>query len=279
LPAIPKTSSDWLILQLVDNRPEPDRLARPTALTIDLRAAPIACKTLRDAVMSGYGQAGLVVPEWVSGHLPDGAPSKAPHLAVIPLAFAGYPHADGRLLGFGLIPPAGHVLLDDDDFRAAMRALLSGDLGELSLKLRRTGELRLTPTFDATARSLQPSRYCCTAYQWTTLTPLVLDRHLKAGDGPAEMQAIVARAGLRATGVPTTAVVVHKHAAIEGAPSAAPSGRAPRWTGWTVPDKLRSRRLVHATLVFEEPVKGPLLLGAGRFYGLGLCLPVPEGGS
>jgi CRISPR-associated protein Csb2 len=164
-------------------------------------------------------------------------------------------------------------LLDDDDFRDAMRALLTAGSDKLILRFGRESELRLTPTFDATARSLQPSRYCGAAQRWTTLTPLVLDRHLKAGDGPAEMAAIVARAALRVTGVPITAAVVHKHAAMEGAPSAAPSGGA---TGWTVPDKLRSRRLVHATLVFEAPVTGPLLLGAGRFYGLGLCLPVPE---
>jgi CRISPR-associated protein Csb2 len=31
---------------------------------------------------------------------------------------------------------------------------------------------------------------------------------------------------------------------------------------------------IHADIRFELPVKGPLLLGAGRYFGLGLCLPV-----
>ena len=33
---------------------------------------------------------------------------------------------------------------------------------------------------------------------------------------------------------------------------------------------------VHADIRFESPVTGPLLLGAGRYFGLGLCLPVGE---
>jgi len=274
-----QTPPDWLVLQLIDNRAESERRVQPTALTIDLRAAPVACKALRDAVMSGYGKAGLPVPEWVSGHQPDGAPTKAAHLAAVPLAFAGYPNADGNLLGLALIPPAGHDLLDDDGFVAAMRTLVSPEADAIRLTLGRLGELLLAPTFDSAKRSLQPGRYCCTALRWTTLTPLVLDRHLKEGDGPEAMAAIVATSAARTTGTPVAQVVLSKHAAIEGAPSAAPSGRAPRWTGWTVPDKLRSRRLVHATIVFKRAVTGPVLLGAGRFYGLGLCLPLPDTAS
>lgn len=38
-----------------------------------------------------------------------------------------------------------------------------------------------------------------------------------------------------------------------------------------------ARVRVHADIRFAEPVRGPVLLGAGRFFGLGLCLPIPEG--
>jgi CRISPR-associated protein Csb2 len=42
----------------------------------------------------------------------------------------------------------------------------------------------------------------------------------------------------------------------------------------------RNRRArVHAELRFDRPVRGPVLLGAGRYYGLGLCLPVSEQGD
>ena len=41
-------------------------------------------------------------------------------------------------------------------------------------------------------------------------------------------------------------------------------------------DKKQARKLIHAMLTFENPVEGPLLLGAGRFVGLGLMRPMPE---
>ena len=35
------------------------------------------------------------------------------------------------------------------------------------------------------------------------------------------------------------------------------------------------RQLLHASVTFEHPVAGPLMLGAGRFLGLGLMRPAP----
>ena len=68
-----------------------------------------------------------------------------------------------------------------------------------------------------------------------------------------------------------TRIAAGKHAAISGAPAAYPSGNMPRWTRWRLPDSLSSRQLTHAVLQFAEPVRGPVILGAGRFVGLGLC--------
>jgi len=39
-----------------------------------------------------------------------------------------------------------------------------------------------------------------------------------------------------------------------------------------IPPRLAS----HALLVFPEPVRGPVLLGAGRYFGLGLFRPLPD---
>jgi CRISPR-associated protein Csb2 len=43
---------------------------------------------------------------------------------------------------------------------------------------------------------------------------------------------------------------------------------------WQVPASLASRALTHAVIRFSEPVAGPVILGAGRFVGLGLCRPL-----
>jgi len=39
------------------------------------------------------------------------------------------------------------------------------------------------------------------------------------------------------------------------------------------------RRHAHAILVFDVPVCGPMLLGAGRYRGYGLCRPMEESDS
>jgi CRISPR-associated protein Csb2 len=43
---------------------------------------------------------------------------------------------------------------------------------------------------------------------------------------------------------------------------------------WRLPSSLASRFLTHAVIRFSEPVEGPVILGAGRFVGLGLCRPI-----
>jgi CRISPR-associated protein Csb2 len=39
----------------------------------------------------------------------------------------------------------------------------------------------------------------------------------------------------------------------------------------------KARLYTHVSLTFAEPVRGPVLLGAGRYFGLGLCRPLREG--
>ncbi len=265
----------WLVLGHVDGK-------RP-----DLRAAALVAKALRSALMSGYKRIGkeASIPSVVSGHTPDGAPSLEPHLAIAPLAFLGSPHADGHVLGFALIPPGnGDDLLADEGFRNALRAIADWNEKEGRRKLRLTAEgfdLDFTPSSDGTLQSLDPAPYVAVARTWATCTPVVLDRHLKA-KGNAERTAEVERLLRQACtsiGLPEPArIAAGKHSAVNGAPSAYPSGRAPRWTRWRLPSSLASRQLVHAVLQFDEPVNGPVILGAGRFVGLGLCRALDKQG-
>jgi CRISPR-associated protein Csb2 len=150
-----------------------------------------------------------------------------------------------------------------------------GDL--VSLRLGKLGEIRLAPVAvpEAGKWSLRPSRYTAQCRVWSTATPIALDRHTKTENPREEAAEIVAESCTR-IGLPRPAAVhIHKHAAIAGAPSAWPPGGAPHWTGWTRPETLANRPLMHATLQFKQPVAGPIILGAGRFFGLGLCLPIP----
>jgi CRISPR-associated protein Csb2 len=84
-------------------------------------------------------------PEWVSGHQSGGEPSEHPHLALLPLAFAGAEHADGHLLGAALAFPCGIYpnergrvlgpLLYDDSGSPKDVDLTLGKLGVWKLRL------------------------------------------------------------------------------------------------------------------------------------------------
>ncbi|HKJ96091.1 MAG TPA: type I-U CRISPR-associated protein Csb2 [Gammaproteobacteria bacterium] len=255
----------------------------------DLRASAVVAKTLRDTLLSGYRQAGLGdrIPEVISGHTSDGRPTVHPHLAIIPLAFTGYPYADGHMMGFALVPPRDSVILDDPGFRKALRAISPmTDSGQRIVNIRpqrgvrdaATFSIDLSPRFEPPPgrRSLEPERYLGPARTFATVTPIVLDRHLKKkGEArQAEIEAQIAGA-CRNLGLPEPeAVVPDKHSAIEGTAPAWPSGNAPGWMRWRLPEALRSRQLSHAVIRFPQPVRGPLLLGAGRFVGMGLGLPL-----
>lgn len=254
----------------------------------DLRACAIIAKNLRDALLSGYQRSGLGhrIPAVLSGHMSDGRPAREPHLAILPLAFVGFPYADGHVVGFALVPPRGNAILNDEDFRRAMRTLAPLDEKQgrrvLTIKPKegtrrdQTFCLQLSPTLAPGKRSLDASLYLGPARTFATITPIVLDRHLKE-NGAARQDEIARQVAVacRNIGLPEPEqIIIDKHSAIEGAPSAYPSGKSPSWMHWRIPSVFASRQLTHAVIRFAEPVEGPVVLGAGRFVGLGFCRPL-----
>ena len=264
-----ESAPDWLVLEAVEGE------------VPDIRAAALLARLLRQALMSGYSRSGRAdaIPEVVSGHDSDGAPLRCPHLAIVPMAFVGSAHADGRVFGFAVVPPRGEFLARIDGFRAAFEAVAPYRTSEqrrvLTLKgspLRRS--LGLTPVRveGSVRRSLSPSPYLQKSRVWASVTPMVLERHLKSRDD-VEVRELVALACEHA-GLPRPELErlqVGKHSAIEGTPAAWPVTGQPPWTGWRRPASLTSRQLAHVVIRFDRDVQGPVLLGAGRFTGLGLC--------
>jgi CRISPR-associated protein Csb2 len=251
-------STDWLVLTIASGAADP-------------RAAPRLSKAIVRA-LNCHWQGDR--PAELIGHDPDGAKTTVPHLAVAPLLNVGFPHSDGALMGFALIPPAGSALLTSQGFVGAIRRWRASgfELAEGALKLK------LAIAEEDGRVSLQPWRYAKASTKWASVTPMVLDRHLKR-DGAERMKEAeeqIKRACV-AVGLPSPSLAVpDKHSMLTGAVSAAPSGKGPSWARWAVPQAFASRALVHAALEFKEPVAGPLLLGAGRHCGLGLFLPLPD---
>ena len=266
-PAPTPRDAGWLVLEVIGG------------IAPDIRAAALVGRMLRRALMSGYRGIGMAdeIPEVVSGHTPDGKQTRAPHLGIVPMAFAGFPHADGRLFGFALVPSGQTALRDVPGLQAAFEKIAPYDHGTerrvLDLKcVPQHKPLQLTPAGVATKRSLDPWPYLQRARCWASVTPIVLDRHLKRYD-EAKIRQIIATSCTN-VGLPRPdpdRIHVGKHSGVEGAPPAWPRPGAPAWTAWRVPEPLATRSLTHAVIDFGREVAGPVMLGAGRFTGLGLC--------
>ncbi|MEM9840725.1 MAG: type I-U CRISPR-associated protein Csb2 [Pseudomonadota bacterium] len=262
---------------------------------IALTATARIAETIRTRIIA---KAGGDLPEVLSAHAANGGPSAAPHLAILTLPHVGRPHADGSVKGVALVLPRA---MEDNLARAlggaadeaatraldAQRALnralkaIGDDSGD-SKELRFDKDRLVVREAASSLAALNPDRWSAESTVWATVTPLVLDRHLKAkrrepkGGVNAKYQEEMERAVKLAcdnVGLPEPVEVrADKHSAHEGAPSVRLHG--PPQTRWAVPHHCRTRSLTHAVLTFAEPMRGPLLLGAGRHYGLGLCAPV-----
>ncbi|MCX7702202.1 MAG: type I-U CRISPR-associated protein Csb2, partial [Gemmataceae bacterium] len=77
-------------------------LSRVSGPHLPLTATVTVTQALRGAILSHLGSN---IPEWVSGHLANGEPLRdgRERLAIIPLPSVGHEHADGHLLGVGLV--------------------------------------------------------------------------------------------------------------------------------------------------------------------------------
>lgn len=210
---------------------------------------------LRSAVLARLGSRG---PDVLTGHYSDGRATAEPHLAFIPLPFISGKHADGSLKGAALVLPRG---VDETSRRMLRRAVIGdwplnlGPLGSLTVRLIEDREPDLT--------SLRFASYTRPSRIWASVTPVVLDKHPKAGKLTAEE--IIAQSCER-IGLPRPIEVRLS--------SVSAFHAAPRSGDFRGNSKQTDKRLrQHVLLTFDRRVRGPVLLGAGRFLGLGVCRP------
>ena len=211
-------------------------------------------------------------PEWFSGHHPDGQPTAEPHLALAPLPFVGAAHADGRILGLALVLPKSlgkrevgsclePILRDPETGLPRSHRLFSGEWIECQVEL---------DTRERPPKNLDSGTWTKASSVWASVTPVVLNRHfdgkdrwLRAADSMKD--------ACRHIGLPRPREVrLHPVSLVEGVPHARDFPQLARKRG----GGLLSHS--HAALIFNEPVRGPVLLGAGRFRGYGLCRPVGQ---
>lgn len=210
-------------------------------------------------------------PEWLAGHSPDGRPSRKPHLAVLPLPFVGSQHADGRILGIALALPR------EMDERKAVECLAPFLYDEAGLSVSNRlfdGEWLECEveqeTRERPPQALRPQRWTRPSRVWASVTPVVPNRHYDGKDRWRRAAEDVKQSCER-IGLPKPIeAMLHPVSLVEGAPHAREFTRMIRKSDGA------SRNHSHAVLVFDQPVNGPVTIGAGRFRGYGLCLPMDQ---
>ena len=214
-------------------------------------------------------------PEWFSGHSPNGTPTADPHLALTPLPFVGAEHADGRIMGLALVLPtgldqqgAGHCLepflRDPATGLPREHLLFDGQWFECTIEM----ETRERPP-----KNLDPDTWTRESRIWASVTPVALNRHFDGKD-KWERAAESVKDMCGHIGLPRPReVLLHPVSLVEGVPHAREYPQLVRKNG----GGRRSHN--HTVIVFDEPVRGPVLVGAGRFRGYGLCRPMDEKGE
>lgn len=234
-------SPDWLLM----------RIRQP----LTLRGTLAVAEALRNTIMSKGPQP---PPAWISGHESSGEPARIPHLAIAPLADVAHPHARGFVMGLAVMLPMGLTLEE----RAILRSILRG-----VTQLRAGGRTFETELVEERPdrQTLLPRTWQAPSVTWASVTPVVLDRYPDKPFGE-ETRATISDA-VRRIGFPAPADV--------SVGPVSPLLAVPMVREFPVRRKpgVGRRWQVHATLRFHVPVKGPVIIGAGRHFGYGLFRP------
>lgn len=242
------------------------------------RGADLA-RALRAALIETHGAGTL--PSAICGHCADGGPTDAPHVAFVACPDVGHPHADGGVMGCAIVLPHG---LSASDRRTLMRVIADWERQRGAGSIVELGgagfpPVRLERVALSERQALQPRRWSRASTRFITATPIALDRHPgnlrsnlagTAHRAAEEAQCSVADACER-IGLPRPVEVE-----VSLAPLLAGAQPVREFRAWPAKPDRHPRARVHARIDFGREVRGPVLLGAGRFFGLGLCLPVSD---
>jgi len=192
----------------------------------------------------------------------ESGPAQHGHFGIVPLPSMNDDFtADGDLRRVLVI---GWGVRDEDD-RALFQDLIRGlDGMALEDSGRIVGALRAAST-DTSHNTIRRWRTHGgePARTWRTVTPIILTGHARRSRSP-EMCLVRA---LRQQGVATESIETLATYAGPIVPKCPP---APQFR---VAGYLATTRRVHAEIIFRVPIKGPLIVGRGRFAGFGLMIP------
>ena len=246
-------------------RPQAGEPALPATstqqVTEALRRALIACVEEEQRLRGPEP----IVPDIVHGH------GRHPHCAYIALPFV-HPQqrqADGSIKGLAVLVPRN---TEEQDLLSLAAGLVRLQENGLHIPGVGTWQLLEVAEDDPPMTSLAARTWRGPSRLWTTVTPMVFGHFPKPSNGGAVR---VVLESLRMVGIePDLAVelAVSRHSLLHGA--------SPSWCFKTNGNQRDAagppRMLFHVSLRFDRPVAGPIVLGAKRYFGLGLMWPLQE---
>jgi len=237
-----------------------------------LESCGLIANAIRLELMRRHGEN---APEWITGHDPTGLPSKQSRPAYMPLGFVDHEHADGHLLGVAIALPNDFKLADD-----LFALLVNHDHGDHEgmpylkipvpnprLGIENVGDIELEldeRPERSRQHTLQTRNWIAEAKVWRSATPIMLPKFPRRGLSPED---VVAQACVDSGYPEPFSVRVGTAPTLLGVPHAHSFHMKPR-------EKRPPRPLIHAEIEFPVPVQGPVLIGAGRYAGFGVCRPM-----
>ena len=193
---------------------------------------------------------------------------KAVRVRILPLPSIGHNHADRAIRRVRVeVPP--NCPLRDDDLAWAFSGLeeVEQTTGKIQWNLVRTEERGMLDHYGVGESEQQDF------HVWRTITPAVLPvRRMGpriAGTKRVASETKAARAVIQAlrhagVGVPVKSIRVQRE------PFDRNGARAEEYA---MPERFAARGLHHVEIAFAQGVRGPLIIGNGRYLGLGLMAP------
>lgn len=241
-------------------------------VTFPLEAATDLTVTLRDLALARLSSAlpeaqRLVAQRYYIGRRKDGSNDckAADRPRIVPVPSVGHEHVDHRIRRFLVIVP-GSCPLSADDVRWSFEGLeVTARDGRRAVTVLCEG----TAYEDSMGRRLGLGR---PARIWRTVTPAALPLWRQKWS----------RGGTQAAANATRAAVLTalRHAEVPASVEELRVQREPFHTKGIEADSFETlprfpgARLWHVAFELDKPVEGPIVIGDGRFMGLGICQPV-----
>lgn len=227
------------------------------------RVRNLAAKKLENALNDPKVKA-LVEPVFIGVNASEA--DKAARIHIIALPSIGHAHADHAIRRILVkIPPNCPLRADDIGWTFSGLEISDPETGEISGTVVRAEDRGMLDRYGVD----EASRL------WRTVTPAalpVMRRRGKAcGSARAENEGDAAHAALQALRHAGIAAKAEVHC-VQREPFEAKGARAEHFAAGT---RFSRAQMWHLEIAFTEPVRGPLVIGDGRYLGLGLMAPAP----